>query len=79
MNVSYDVERIRAVALFGYKDRKSGDQLRNIAAGGADLDRDRDSVAIVFDQKITGNFRLQAVFSASHHSPSLVVPSPTDM
>ena len=71
-------DRVGAVEFFEMKVGEAGDQARNIAAGSLHFDRHGDGVSVILKQKITGRRRLEAVFSASQNSPSLVVPSPSE-
>ena len=45
------LEHVGSVTLLNVEARKSGDELGDIAAGGADLDRGRDGVTVVLDHK----------------------------
>src|ERR1043166_1912886 len=52
------LDRVRAVALLDKQIRETGDKLRYIAAGSADLDGDADRVAVVLDAKDDGQLEV---------------------
>ena len=75
--VAYD--RIGSVELFEMEIGEAADQARDVAARGLHLYRHRDGVFVVFDdEQNRGSFLLEATFSDSQNSPSLVVPSPRE-
>ena len=68
---------IGAVDLGKVEVGEVGHQARDVAARRVHFHRNADGVAVVFHQKMTGSFWLEAVFSASQNSPCEVEPSPT--
>ena len=52
------LEHVRAVAFLDIQIGKSNNKFRNVAAGGSDLDRSGNRVAVILDQKNHRQFQI---------------------